>query len=166
MITDLGHQTVQRIVRASDPLQSMQDINQNFPNIVSSLSRMKVNYLVTFCWTLKHKTLYSKIIVYFILMELWHATAWWFCSRWNNGKPKDDPTWQVFNGSQWCSSQCWRDWPLSVMFFFSPADIIFIIMLRYYLFFVFHFTPVFVAWGYCFYLISIIWKFCCEHWKI
>lgn len=45
MITDLGHQTVQRIVRASDPLQSMQDINQNFPNIVSSLSRMKVNNL-------------------------------------------------------------------------------------------------------------------------
>ena len=48
MITDLGHQTVQRIVRASDPLQSMQDINQNFPNIVSSLSRMKVKNLVTF----------------------------------------------------------------------------------------------------------------------
>ncbi|KAJ1435014.1 UDP-glucose:Glycoprotein Glucosyltransferase [Sesbania bispinosa] len=42
-LKDLGHQTVQRIVRASDPLQSMQDINQNFPNIVSSLSRMKLD---------------------------------------------------------------------------------------------------------------------------
>lgn len=48
MITDLGHQTVQRIVRASDPLQSMHDINQNFPNIVSSLSRMKVTNFFTF----------------------------------------------------------------------------------------------------------------------
>lgn len=27
-----------------DPLQSMQEINQNFPSIVSSLSRMKVKY--------------------------------------------------------------------------------------------------------------------------
>ncbi|WVY92629.1 hypothetical protein V8G54_031717 [Vigna mungo] len=34
---------IARIVRASDPLQSMQDINQNFPNIVSSLSRMKLD---------------------------------------------------------------------------------------------------------------------------
>ncbi|KAK7302415.1 hypothetical protein RJT34_13304 [Clitoria ternatea] len=42
-LKDLGHQTVQRIVRAADPLQSMQDINQNFPNIVSSLSRMKLD---------------------------------------------------------------------------------------------------------------------------
>ncbi|KAG4399193.1 hypothetical protein GLYMA_08G187500v4 [Glycine max] len=42
-LKDLGHQTVQRIVRASDPLQSMHDINQNFPNIVSSLSRMKLD---------------------------------------------------------------------------------------------------------------------------
>lgn len=40
--TDLGHQTAQRIVQASDPLRSMEEINQNFPNIVSSLSRMKV----------------------------------------------------------------------------------------------------------------------------
>lgn len=40
--TDLGHQTAQRIVQASDPLQSMLDINQNFPSVVSSLSRMKV----------------------------------------------------------------------------------------------------------------------------
>ncbi|TKY60158.1 UDP-glucose:glycoprotein glucosyltransferase [Spatholobus suberectus] len=42
-LKDLGHQTVQRIVRASDPLQSMQEINQNFPSIVSSLSRMKLD---------------------------------------------------------------------------------------------------------------------------
>ncbi|URE03054.1 udp-glucose glycoprotein [Musa troglodytarum] len=42
-LKDLGHQTVQRIVHASDPLQSMQEINQNFPSIVSSLSRMKLN---------------------------------------------------------------------------------------------------------------------------
>jgi len=41
---DLGHQTAQRIVHASDPLQSMQEINQNFPSVVSSLSRMKVKY--------------------------------------------------------------------------------------------------------------------------
>ncbi|KAK9134686.1 hypothetical protein Syun_014016 [Stephania yunnanensis] len=42
-LKDLGHQTAQRIVHASDPLQSMQEINQNFPNIVSSLSRMKID---------------------------------------------------------------------------------------------------------------------------
>ncbi|KAJ8572608.1 hypothetical protein K7X08_009119 [Anisodus acutangulus] len=42
-LKDLGHQTAQRIVRAADPLQSMQEINQNFPSVVSSLSRMKLN---------------------------------------------------------------------------------------------------------------------------
>ncbi|CAN4108103.1 unnamed protein product [Withania somnifera] len=42
-LKDLGHQTAQRIVHAADPLQSMQDINQNFPSVVSSLSRMKLN---------------------------------------------------------------------------------------------------------------------------
>ncbi|MBA0572609.1 hypothetical protein Golob_002937 [Gossypium lobatum] len=42
-LKDLGHQTAQRIVQASDPLQSMQEINQNFPSVVSSLSRMKLN---------------------------------------------------------------------------------------------------------------------------
>lgn len=42
-LKDLGHQTAQRIVHASDPLQSMQEINQNFPSTVSSLSRMKLN---------------------------------------------------------------------------------------------------------------------------
>ncbi|KAM7478863.1 hypothetical protein LguiA_027076 [Lonicera macranthoides] len=42
-LKDLGHQTAQKIVHASDPLQSMQDINQNFPSIVSTLSRMKLN---------------------------------------------------------------------------------------------------------------------------
>ncbi|MCL7030306.1 hypothetical protein MKW94_012163, partial [Papaver nudicaule] len=41
-LKDLGHQTAQRIVHASDPLQSMQEINQNFPTVVSSLSRMKI----------------------------------------------------------------------------------------------------------------------------
>lgn len=42
-LKDLGHQTAQRIVHASDPLQSMHEINQNFPSVVSSLSRMKLN---------------------------------------------------------------------------------------------------------------------------
>jgi UDP-glucose:glycoprotein glucosyltransferase len=42
-LKDLGHQTAQRIVHASDPLQSMQEISQNFPSIVSSLSRMKLD---------------------------------------------------------------------------------------------------------------------------
>ncbi|KAL6643108.1 hypothetical protein ACP70R_021289 [Stipagrostis hirtigluma subsp. patula] len=42
-LKDLGHQTAQKIVQASDPLQSMQEINQNFPSIVSSLSRMKLD---------------------------------------------------------------------------------------------------------------------------
>ncbi|KAL0384582.1 UNVERIFIED_CONTAM: UDP-glucose:glycoprotein glucosyltransferase [Sesamum radiatum] len=42
-LKDLGHQTAQRIVQASDPLQSMQEINQNFPSVVSSLSRTKLN---------------------------------------------------------------------------------------------------------------------------
>lgn len=42
-LKDLGHQTAQRIVHASDPLQSMQEVNQNFPSVVSSLSRMKLN---------------------------------------------------------------------------------------------------------------------------
>ncbi|XP_068649445.1 UDP-glucose:glycoprotein glucosyltransferase [Aristolochia californica] len=42
-LKDLGHQTAQRIVHASDPLQSMQEISQNFPSLVSSLSRMKLN---------------------------------------------------------------------------------------------------------------------------
>ncbi|CAN0880692.1 UDP-glucose:glycoprotein glucosyltransferase [Linum grandiflorum] len=42
-LKDLGHQTAQRIVQASNPLQAMQEINQNFPSVVSSLSRMKLN---------------------------------------------------------------------------------------------------------------------------
>ncbi|XP_057977897.1 UDP-glucose:glycoprotein glucosyltransferase [Malania oleifera] len=42
-LKDLGHQTAQRIVHASDPLRVMQEINQNFPSVVSSLSRMKLN---------------------------------------------------------------------------------------------------------------------------
>ncbi|GAB2231281.1 hypothetical protein Droror1_Dr00027570 [Drosera rotundifolia] len=42
-LKDLGHQSAQKIVRASDPLQSLLEINTNFPSIVSSLSRMKLN---------------------------------------------------------------------------------------------------------------------------
>ncbi|KAG5548754.1 hypothetical protein RHGRI_014196 [Rhododendron griersonianum] len=42
-LRDLGHQTAQRIIQASDPLQSMQEVSQNFPSVVSSLSRMKLN---------------------------------------------------------------------------------------------------------------------------
>ncbi|CAH9082160.1 unnamed protein product [Cuscuta europaea] len=42
-LKDLGHQTAQRIVHAADPLLAMQGINQNFPSVVSSLSRMKLN---------------------------------------------------------------------------------------------------------------------------
>ncbi|CAA7402965.1 unnamed protein product [Spirodela intermedia] len=42
-LKDLGHQTTQRIVHGSDPLQSMLEINQNFPSIVSSLSRTKLS---------------------------------------------------------------------------------------------------------------------------
>ncbi|CAM6098919.1 unnamed protein product [Calypogeia fissa] len=42
-LKDLGYQTAQRIVLASEPLRLMQDINQNFPNLVSSLSRMQLN---------------------------------------------------------------------------------------------------------------------------
>ncbi|KAJ4966264.1 hypothetical protein NE237_018113 [Protea cynaroides] len=42
-LKDLGHQTAQRIIHASDPLQSMLEISQNFPSVVSSLSRMKIN---------------------------------------------------------------------------------------------------------------------------
>ncbi|KAI9177410.1 hypothetical protein LWI28_014868 [Acer negundo] len=41
-LKDLGHQTAQRIVHASDPIQSMQEINQNFRSVVSSLSRSKI----------------------------------------------------------------------------------------------------------------------------
>lgn len=49
--TDLGHQTAQRIIHASDPLQSMQEINQNFPSVVSSLSRTKVCIMWDMTWT-------------------------------------------------------------------------------------------------------------------
>eukprot|EP00850_Spirogloea_muscicola_P001151 SM000004S15021 [mRNA] locus=s4:854375:863925:+ [translate_table: standard] len=42
-IKDLGLQASQRIALAADPLQLMQEMNQNFPNLVSSLSRTKLN---------------------------------------------------------------------------------------------------------------------------
>ncbi|CAM8984047.1 unnamed protein product [Rhodiola kirilowii] len=42
-LKDLGHQAAQRIVQSLDPLQSMEKISQNFPLLVSSLSRIKLN---------------------------------------------------------------------------------------------------------------------------
>ncbi|KAJ7513700.1 hypothetical protein O6H91_23G011200 [Diphasiastrum complanatum] len=42
-LKDLGYQTAQRIIHASEPLRLMQEINQNFPSLVSSLSRMEIN---------------------------------------------------------------------------------------------------------------------------
>lgn len=157
MPTDLGHQTVQRIVHASDPLQSMQDINQNFPSIVSYLSRMKVNNFVTFvcCSYIRH---FSPKLLSNILVELWCTKAWWFCSRWNNCKPADDPTWQVFNGSQWCFTQCWRYWPLSVIIF-SP-DIVYIITTKYFFVLLLIVCTCIVAWGYCCSIISSIRNNC------
>ena len=40
---DLGIQASQRIAQASDPLQSLADISQNFPNLASVLSRTEVS---------------------------------------------------------------------------------------------------------------------------
>eukprot|EP00250_Pteridium_aquilinum_P011892 c20372_g1_i1 orf=227-5122(+) len=42
-LKDLGYQTAQRIIHASEPLRVMQDVNQNFPNLVSAISRLKLN---------------------------------------------------------------------------------------------------------------------------
>lgn len=42
-LKDLGYQTAQRILHASEPLRVMQDVNQNFPNLVSAISRLKLN---------------------------------------------------------------------------------------------------------------------------
>ena len=42
-IKDLGLQATQRIALASDPLQMMVDISQNFPSLASSLSRMELD---------------------------------------------------------------------------------------------------------------------------
>ena len=40
-LKDLGIQASQRIAQASDPLQSLADISQNFPNLASVLSAQK-----------------------------------------------------------------------------------------------------------------------------
>ncbi|BFI40446.1 UDP-glucose:glycoprotein glucosyltransferase [Marchantia polymorpha subsp. ruderalis] len=42
-LKDLGYLTVQRIIHSSEPLRLMQEINQNFPKLVSSLCRMQLN---------------------------------------------------------------------------------------------------------------------------
>lgn len=42
-LKDLGLQAVQRIFQASDPLRSLTDISQNFPNFAALLSRSKVD---------------------------------------------------------------------------------------------------------------------------
>jgi len=42
-LKDLGLQATQRIAQASDPLKSLADISQNFPNLASVLSRSKVD---------------------------------------------------------------------------------------------------------------------------
>mmetsp|Transcript_15299 Transcript_15299/g.41363 ORF Transcript_15299/g.41363 Transcript_15299/m.41363 type:complete len:1550 (+) Transcript_15299:445-5094(+) len=42
-LKDIGLQATQRITQAADPLRLLADISQNFPSLVSSLSRQKVN---------------------------------------------------------------------------------------------------------------------------
>ncbi|CAI5520739.1 unnamed protein product [Closterium sp. Naga37s-1] len=42
-LKDLGIQATQRIVGGAEPLRLMQDINQNFPKIMASLAKTKVN---------------------------------------------------------------------------------------------------------------------------
>ena len=118
---DLGHQTAQRIVQASDPLQSMQEISQNFPSIVSSLSRMKVQlHLSQFKTCLCFSTLFpihsSKLWSGFgCYLQQYHArTAWQFHQRWNYCKSADGSTWQVIDGFEWCFDQYWGSWSLPV----------------------------------------------------
>ncbi|KAL3679974.1 hypothetical protein R1sor_022930 [Riccia sorocarpa] len=45
-LKDLGYLTVQHLIHASDPLRLMQEINQNFPKLVSALSRAQLNSTV------------------------------------------------------------------------------------------------------------------------
>lgn len=118
---DLGHQTAQRIVQASDPLQSMQEINQNFPSIVSSLSRMKVQLHLSHSKTcLCFSTLFpihsSKLWSGFdcYLQQYLACTAWRFHQRWNYCKSADGSTWQVIDGFEWCFDQYWGSWSLPV----------------------------------------------------
>ena len=42
-LNDLGLQATQRITSAADPLALLAEISQNFPALVSSLSRQQVN---------------------------------------------------------------------------------------------------------------------------
>lgn len=97
----------------------MQEINQNFPSVVSSLSRMKVN-----CFSVR---MYSVLVVNFFITNcniyldliVWYAfkffAAQWIYQRGNCYKSANDSTWKVINGPEWCLSQFWRYWPLSVM---------------------------------------------------
>lgn len=41
-LKDIGLRATQRITQAADPLRLLADISQNFPSLVSSLSRQKV----------------------------------------------------------------------------------------------------------------------------
>jgi len=43
-LKDVGLQATQRISQAADPLRLLADISQNFPSLVSSLSRQKVGW--------------------------------------------------------------------------------------------------------------------------
>ena len=45
-LKNLGLQAAQRIAKSSDPLRSLADLSQNFPNLVSSLSKSKVDDFV------------------------------------------------------------------------------------------------------------------------
>lgn len=75
LYVDLGHQTAQRIVHALDPLQSMQEINQNFPSIVSSLSRMKVDGICQLMFGLFFRIKYTfeglSCITYYFYADQW-----------------------------------------------------------------------------------------------
>ncbi|GFH33684.1 uncharacterized protein HaLaN_33090, partial [Haematococcus lacustris] len=42
-LKDMGLQATQRIMQAADPLALLAELSQNFPSLVSSLSRQKVN---------------------------------------------------------------------------------------------------------------------------
>lgn len=75
---DLGHQTAQRIVHGSEPLQSMLEINQNFPSIVSSLSRMKVvckashKLCAYFSAVLETQFIFTYVLCIIIIANMFH----------------------------------------------------------------------------------------------
>lgn len=65
-IADIGYQTIQHIIKASEPLKLAQEINQNFPKLVSSLSRMPVTILpftmypgASICWNIEMRLEYT-----------------------------------------------------------------------------------------------------------